>query len=90
MSGLDPVDVFKRLHRDFPKPLQKHIFVVGSLAAAYHFRTALEDHAVNTKDADLVVHPAGHVSSCKRIAERLFETALDPLRAAGTQPRASP
>ncbi len=72
MSGLDPVDVFKRLHRDFPKPLQKHIFVVGSLAAAYHFRAALEDRAVNTKDADLVVHPAGHMVSCKRIAERLF------------------
>ncbi|MBI2898597.1 MAG: hypothetical protein HYY17_00260 [Planctomycetes bacterium] len=59
MSKLDPVEVFERLRKEFPRPLQKHIFVVGSLAAAYHFRTALEDHAVNTKDADLVaIRPA--------------------------------
>ncbi|MBI2932541.1 MAG: hypothetical protein HYY16_12900 [Planctomycetes bacterium] len=72
MSKLDPVEVFERLQGDFPRPLQKHIFVVGSLAAAYHFRAALEDHAVNTKDADVVIHPAGHVTSCKKIAERLL------------------
>ncbi len=72
MSDLDPADVFRRLHQDFPEPLRRHIFVVGSLAAAYHFRAALEDHAVNTKDADIVVYPAGHVVSCRRIAERLF------------------
>lgn len=72
MSALDPKAVFERLHGDFPRPLQKHLVVVGSLAAAYHFRAALEDRAVNTKDADIVVHPAGHVSSCKRVAERLF------------------
>jgi hypothetical protein len=72
MKKLDPERIFDRLRRDIPAPLHGRVFVVGSLAAAYHFRTSLEGRAVNTKDADVVVHPAGNVASCRRIAERLF------------------
>ncbi len=73
MMALDPRRIFGRLSKDIPQPLQKHIFIVGSLAAAYHFRARLEGRAVNTKDADVVVHPAGNVASCQQMASRLIE-----------------
>ena len=55
MAELDPRKLFSRMASDIPRPLQKHVFIVGSLAAAYHFRAALERRAVNTKDADVVI-----------------------------------
>jgi len=73
MNKLDPTVLFKRLADDVPKELHKHLFVTGSLAAAYHFKTKLQGQAINTKDADLVVHPAGHVMSCQAMANRLLE-----------------
>ncbi len=73
MIALDPKRLFGRIAEDVPRPLRRHVFIVGSLAAAYHFRTELEGRAVNTKDADLVVHPAGDVGSAKRLAIRLLE-----------------
>jgi len=72
MKKLDPEGVFARLRTDFPAAVQKDVVVVGSLAAAYHFRADLVSRAVNTKDADLVIKPAGNTRSCKRIAEDLF------------------
>jgi hypothetical protein len=45
---------------------------VGSLAAAYAFRTRLESRAVNTKDADVVVHPAGDLRSSAALARNLL------------------
>jgi hypothetical protein len=56
-----------------PEDLQQHLFVTGSLAAAYHYQAKLQGQAINTKDADLVVHPAGHVMSCREIAGKLLE-----------------
>lgn len=47
--------------------------MVGSLAAAYHFRVELHRQGVNTKDADLVIHPAGDTISCAGMAERLLD-----------------
>ena len=70
---LDPELLFQRLVDDLPTDLQEHAFVVGSLAAAYHFRVELRRQGVNTKDADLVVHPAGHTVSCAAMAERLLD-----------------
>jgi hypothetical protein len=69
---LDPKKLLRRLAGEMPAALRRHMIVVGSLAAAYHYRTALRRRAVNTKDADLVVHPAGDVGSSRRIAERLL------------------
>jgi hypothetical protein len=71
MNRLDPVELFERIACDVPHGLQKHLFVTGSLAAAYHYNTQLEGHAINTKDADLVVHPAGNIKSCRKMAEQL-------------------
>ena len=57
---------------DIPVELHPNVLVVGSLAAAYHFRDELADHRVNTKDADVVVQPAGSLSESVAIAERLL------------------
>lgn len=72
MTKLDPGKLFQRLAKDIPKELHKHLVVTGSLAAAYHFQTRLEGRAINTKDADLVVHPAGNITSCKVMAHHLI------------------
>jgi hypothetical protein len=72
MMALDPKRIFGRLSRDIPQPLHRHLFIVGSLAAAYHFRARLERRAVNTKDADMVVYPAGDVRSSKALARELL------------------
>ncbi len=71
MNRLDPETLFERIAGDVPKALHQHLFVTGSLAAAYHYKSQLQGHAINTKDADLVVHPAGHVDSCRKMAEEL-------------------
>lgn len=73
MNRLDPQAVFSRLHDDLPRSLHRHFIVVGSLAAAFHFRTALEGRAINTKDADIVITPAGEVDACQKMANRLLK-----------------
>lgn len=73
MNRLDPEKLFQHLAKDIPADLHRHLFVTGSLAAAYHYRATLLGRGVNTKDADLVVHPAGHTDSCQQMAERLKE-----------------
>lgn len=72
MTGLDPRALLRRLSADLPAPIRRHLFLVGSLAAAYHFRSQLARGAVNTKDADVVVYPAGDVRSAKAMAVRLL------------------
>ena len=73
MTRLDPEPLFARLVDALPADVQDHVFVVGSLAVAYHFRVELQRQGVNTKDADLVVHPAGDTVSCAAMAERLLD-----------------
>lgn len=48
------------------------MLVIGSLAAAYHYRDQLAERAINTKDADIVIRPAGAVRECREIAMRLL------------------
>ena len=72
MIPLNPDQLFARVARDVPDELHGHIYVVGSMACAYHFRANLIERTVYTKDADLVVHPAGAPSSCKHIAMTLL------------------
>lgn len=50
---------------------QKPFISTCLLRAAYHYKAKLEGQAINTKDADLVVHPAGHVDSCRAMTEKL-------------------
>ncbi len=88
MTKLDPAALFERLSADIPGDLRTNLFVTGSLAAAYHFQAQLEGRAINTKDADLVVHPAGNVTSCQQMAGRLIE--LGWVRTQDCYPRAAP
>jgi hypothetical protein len=68
VAQLDPVNIFKRLSSDIPADLRESFVIVGSLAAAYEFRRSLQGRAVNTKDADIVVYPAGNVESAQSMA----------------------
>jgi hypothetical protein len=78
MSKLDPVILFRALCRDIPHDLRRDVFVTGSLAAAYAFKVRLLGQAVNTKDADLLIHPAGNVDSAQKMAERLLNIGWRP------------
>jgi hypothetical protein len=103
MSKLDPVLLFRTLCRDIPQDLHKDVFVAGSLAAAYAFKVRLLGQAVNTKDADLLVHPAGNVASAQTdagmgidvsalrgVGERILADAMVPLeQSAATNQSAS-
>ena len=72
MSSLDPRAIFSLLAREIPQELHEHILVIGSLAAAYAYRERLPRRAVNTKDADVVVRPAGALKECREIATTLL------------------
>lgn len=79
MSTLDPVLLFDLIEAHVPRELTPNLLIVGSLAAAYHYREQLELKAVNTKDADVIVHPAGATAEAARIAEKLFASGFKPL-----------
>lgn len=84
---LDPRVVFDLIAHHVPKELHKHVLIAGSLAAAYHHREQLVDGAVNTKDADVVVQPAGAINECATIATRLLDDGW--LRTVACYPRAT-
>jgi len=87
---LDPVVLFGRLAADIPQELHANLFVTGSLAVAYHFQAQLEGRAVNTKDADVVVHPAGNVASCQQMAGKLIELGWTRTEECYPRPRPEP
>ena len=72
MTRLDPRELFALVAAHVSADLHDNILVVGSLAAAYHYRDQLELGVVTTKDADVVVQPAGALEQCRAIAERLL------------------
>jgi len=73
MTKLDPRALFRELAEHLPEDLREHVLVVGSLAAARAHVVRLRSEAVNTQDADLLIHPAGDVESARRTAERLLD-----------------
>jgi hypothetical protein len=78
MTRLDPAELFDRIANDIPESLHSHLIVTGSLAAAYEFHAQLEGQAVNTKDADLVVHPAGEEKNCAEMTQNLLQLGWTP------------
>lgn len=68
----EPTHVFDLIAAHVPADLRPNVLVVGSLAAAYHFRDQLLE-GVRTKDADVVIQPAGAIKECTAIATRLVE-----------------
>lgn len=59
---------------DFIEPkIGKLRFSDSHLAAAMHFHAEIGGRGVNTKDADIVIRPAGALAESKAIAEQLLE-----------------
>jgi len=69
---LDPETTFKLIATNLPASVHDHVVIVGSIAAAYYHRQALGNRQVQTKDADLVIQPAGDLATCRTIAEQLL------------------
>jgi hypothetical protein len=86
--NLNPEFLFDMVARTVPKDLHPNILIVGSLAAAYHHRDQLTAQVVATKDADVMVQPAGAVIECAAIATRLL--AAGWRRTEQCYPRARP
>lgn len=61
---LVPDVVVQLFERDIPPDLHGHLVIVGSLAAAYHFRDELAGGGVTTKDADMLVTPVVLPTAC--------------------------
>lgn len=61
--------------------------LVGSLAAAWAFRDVLAERGVNTKDADVLVTPAGALPEAAAVAQRLLAEGW--VRAKQCVPRSS-
>jgi hypothetical protein len=71
MPSLDPQALVPRLATGIPAGLCKHAYLVGSLAAAWHYREQLRFRTIRTKDADVVIQPVGASMQVARIAESL-------------------
>ena len=80
MSQLDPRAIFALIAAQVPNDLHDHLLIIGSLAAAYHYRERLLVDTVNTKDADVVVQPAGALDECRIIATRLLDAGWERRR----------
>jgi hypothetical protein len=87
---LQPALLFDMIARVLPGELKPRILVVGSLAAAYRFRDQIHHDGITTKDADCVIHPAGVVDECRRIAERLLAAGWRRTDKCYPQERAEP
>src|SRR5215212_6567516 len=70
---VNPEIMFDLIASHIPRDLQPHLLIVGSLAAAYHHRGALHHGGVRTKDADVMIQPAGAITECQSIAQRLLQ-----------------
>ena len=71
-EDVNPTVLFELVSLHLPADLRPNVLIAGSLAAAYHFRDRLIGGVINTKDADVVIQPAGAVAECQTIARRLL------------------
>jgi hypothetical protein len=79
MNRLDPEVLFDLLEAHLPQEVRAHVLVVGSLAAAMTYRSQLRERGVNTKDCDVIIHPAGALAEAGRLAEVLLDAGWRPL-----------
>ncbi len=77
-NGLSPEVLFDLIASHVPRDLQPHILIIGSVAAAYHYRDSLIHHGIKTKDADVMIQPAGAIAECRTIAQRLLDDDWRP------------
>lgn len=86
VTTVDPRALFQRLAHELPHELLNRVFVVGSLAAACHHTDRLKNGGVKTKDADLVLHPAGDETPAQEIARLLRARGWRHRRLGGFEP----
>ena len=79
-NDISPKLVLELVAKDVPQELHGNLLIAGSLAAAYHHRDRLERDVIRTKDADVVVQPAGAVKECQEIARRLLASGWRPMK----------
>ena len=70
---LKPEVLFDLIGSHVPQELKPNILIIGSVAAAYHHRDSLVSGGVRTKDADVMIQPAGAIKECQAIAQRLLD-----------------
>ncbi len=87
---LRPALLFDMIDAALPADLKPRVLVVGSLAAAYHFRDQIHHEGITTKDADCVIHPAGAVDECRQIATQLLAAGWRRTAKCHPQPSAEP
>ena len=56
--SLDPKHLLQMVASSVPDSQRDKIVVIGSIATAWAFRDVMEAAAVQTKDIDIVLHPA--------------------------------
>lgn len=71
-DALAPDVLFTLIASHVPSDLKDNILIVGSIAAAYHYRSELIEGGVRTKDADVMIQPAGAIAQSREIAMRLL------------------
>jgi hypothetical protein len=79
-NDISPKLVLELVAKDVPDELHANLLIAGSLAAAYHNRDRLERDVIRTKDADVVVQPAGALTQCQAIARRLLASGWQPMK----------
>ena len=89
VTTVDPGALFSRLNAELPDDVRDRVFVVGSLAAACHHAGQIASGGVKTKDADLILHPAGDETPAREIARRLLAAGWRHRRLGGFDPGAS-
>jgi hypothetical protein len=91
VTRLDPHLLFALLHAHLPPEVRDHVLVVGSpLAAAMSHREQLRERGVNTKDCDVIIHPAGALPAAAQLAASLFDAGWRPLPRCKPGPKGAP
>ena len=76
---LTPSDVLEQVAQALPEDLRKHVIIVGSLAAGYHFFAGDGAAAIRTKDVDCLFFPhANAVAAAVEVTEQLLKAQWTP------------
>ncbi|MFT7553412.1 MAG: hypothetical protein ACI9BV_003746, partial [Rhodothermales bacterium] len=76
---VSPKMLTERLSGELPAEVKQGMVLIGSLAAAYHYRNEIGASAIRTKDADLLLSPrSAAVLSGQRGAEVLLDAGWTP------------
>jgi hypothetical protein len=87
---LDPEGLLELIAEAVPQDLRPHLLVVGSVAAAYCFRSRILQRGINTKDTDVVIQPAGARSESELLARELLARGWSRIERCQPQPSREP